>query len=40
MAIKHMGFTQDGTVSSVNVKPLEFVDYFTYLGSNITFAKQ
>ena len=31
-----MCFKQKGTISTVNSKPLIFVDQFTYIGSNIS----
>ena len=30
-----MCFKQDGAISSLNIKPLKYVDLFIYLGSNI-----
>ena len=34
-----MCFKQDDTVSTLDGKPLKFVDHFTYLNSNISFTK-
>ena len=31
-----MCFNQDGTISSLNEKPLKLIDPFTYFGSNIS----
>ena len=31
-----MGFKQDGSISSLNGKPLKLVDQFIYLNSNIS----
>ena len=31
-----MSFNHDGTISTLNGKPLKLVDHFTYLGSNIS----
>ena len=34
-----MCFRQDDAISTLNNKPLELIDHFTYLGSNISSAK-
>ena len=34
-----MYFNQDGVLSSLNGKPLKFVDQFTYLGSNVSIGE-
>ena len=31
-----MCFKQEGIISTLNGKPMKLVDYFTYLGSNIS----
>ena len=34
-----MCFNQDGAISSLNGKPLKFVDQFIYLGSHISLTE-
>ena len=34
-----MGFSQDGTISSLNGQPLKWVEQIIYLGYNISFTE-